>query len=438
MLKKLILLFVLFSPVVQIVLISLSFGEGRGEAFAQIVIKDEIVLDEITPDAVTLSTVTPAYGRLDLWYVINPTYYRSKVTAQIGDLTVFVYGQSYDCPGSGGNTGDYVTMHWFDIPAGTPISMEVITCINEEWVNCPVSFGTWEQEGDFYYLDYTVQYGGDNIDNAEGNDNLVTNQLRVWAYSPPGCDNAPPCNSLPIPPNIELSVKPNFFGNVNVCSETGTAAGFQPVGGPFVDLNSIIPEVCYNSQTQTWQYKFSNGHTIIFNVVIGYCPFNINVWGGNLINDYEDFPTNYSCENIVRDLLNHLYYPVKVKLTGSYVLKSILEEHELEHAQYFKNILERLKDEYFNDMYKDLKNCNEIPTVQSAISYFTAINDVYLTRYWDKACETNEIETGLSGIKDDWLREKIIYAHEQRTHLKIYRFIFQKIIAVRIYHGCVL
>jgi hypothetical protein len=264
--------------------------------YSQVVIKDEIVLDEIMPDAVTLSTVTPAYGRLDLWYVINPTYYRSKVTAQIGDLAVFVYGQTYDCPGSGGNTGDYVHMHWFDIPAGTTINMEVLTCINEQWANCPVSFGAWEQDGDFYYLDYTVQYGGNNNESRI----LETNHLRIWAYLPPQCCLLEsPCVNLCQEPfeSPDLDIHPE--SDPNICNEISdpAAGAFKGLYWNLRDGEALIVEPCQRPSTGEIKFVYATNFTT--NIYLPYnlelCPDKIAYKNLRRIDDMSSFE-NYLSE----------------------------------------------------------------------------------------------------------------------------------------------
>lgn len=239
--------------------------------FSQVVIKDEIVLDEIVPEAVTSSTVTPAYGRLDFWYVISPTYYRSKVTAQIGDLMVPVYGQSYDCPGSGGNTGDYVHMHWFDIPAGTPISMEVLTCIDEQWVNCSVSFGAWEQDGDFYHLDYTVQYSSENNESRI----LETNHLRVWNYLPAQCCQleSPCVNLCPEPFNLPALVITKE-SDPDICNEVSdpAAGAFKGLYWNLRDGEELIVEPCQSPSTG--EIKFIYATNLTTNI---YLPYNLEL-----------------------------------------------------------------------------------------------------------------------------------------------------------------
>jgi hypothetical protein len=247
--------------------------------------------------------------------------------------------------------------------------------------------------------------------------------------TPPGCGNATPCSDLPEPPIVVLDTQPNGFSNVDVCADLNTAAGFQPVFSQ--ELGNVLPDPCYNAQTQRWQYKFSNGNTVHFNVIIDVCLDNIQSLGFNLIDDYDDFPLNYSCENVMQDMIGHLFYPPKINI-GGYFLKSILIRHELEHKLYFENILYGLKNEFQNDMYMDPKNCADFPTTLAAYNYFSSIKTENLLKWWDKAIEVSDKETGLEGFDkfDEW-SQKIFWAHERATHLKIYKYIFEKINAAR-------
>jgi hypothetical protein len=272
---------------------------------------------------------------------------------------------------------------------------------------------------------------------------LDATSFEFTATTPPGCGQADVCSGPPVPPNINLVIQQNGFPHIpglpgiNVCDEQLNASGFEPAGINAVDLNSVQHNVCFNEQTQTWQYEFAYGHTIDFNVVIDYCGLNINSLGGILVDDYQNIPLNYPCEKLIRDLSGHLSYPVVI-YPGSYVLKSVLEAHELQHKEYFKNILEETKSMFHDDMYKDLKDCDDFPNVQFAHNYFNQIKIQNIYKYYDAANERREIESGLSGIKDGWLKDKIFWNHERRTNLKIYKFIIQKIIAAQIYHGCIL
>lgn len=227
------------------------------------------------------------------------------------------------------------------------------------------------------------------------------------ATTPPGCGNAPLCSGLPEPPTVILDIQQNNFENVDVCADINNAAGFQPVFTQ--QLSSVLPDPCFNEQTQKRQYKFSNGHTVHFNVVIDVCLNNIQYWGFNLIDDFDDFPLNYGCENVMHDMINHLFHPPRVNL-GGYFVKSILIRHELEHKWYFENILNGLKNEFQNDMYMDPKNCFDLPTYLDAYNYFISIQYQNLLKWWDKAIEIRDNETGLyktNNNEEEWFRDKI-------------------------------
>lgn len=57
--KRLILILLFLSPLINIILIFTTVECSWGEVFAQVVIKDEIVLDEIIPEAVSSGVETP-------------------------------------------------------------------------------------------------------------------------------------------------------------------------------------------------------------------------------------------------------------------------------------------------------------------------------------------------------------------------------------------
>jgi len=135
MLKKIIVLLFMFIPMVQPVLDSLSFGEGWGEAFAQVVIKDEIVLDET--DLLGEGILMPFYGKVSEATLCQQALVGSGTRKELiigGVSHLFGSCQNLECPGdpcfcSAGiwentNPGVYTAL------AGTEINTRFTKCIN--------------------------------------------------------------------------------------------------------------------------------------------------------------------------------------------------------------------------------------------------------------------------------------------------------------------
>ena len=123
--KRLILILLFLSPLLNSILTSTAVESSWGESFAQIVIKDEIVLDEDdSPDAETLTM--PFYGKVT--GCVNSYCYD---WCGLKLVTIEANGQIvekgwYSCGGG------WVYCPWgiLNLPAGTPVEIKVYTCVN--------------------------------------------------------------------------------------------------------------------------------------------------------------------------------------------------------------------------------------------------------------------------------------------------------------------
>jgi hypothetical protein len=398
--------------------------------YSQVVIKDEIeILDfeGVSNNPIMLSM--PFYGRAEV-FIRRPWagdcqwpagYVCFHVNAGANSVT----NGCCNCqPNSNCFNQQSEELNFNNLPQATPIEIYAQQCKQPEgvWIDVPI----------YYVLISETEYK--LWGNLNGQPACEFGYVKFYSSTPPGCNNATPCSGPPELPTVILDIQQNLFENVDVCSDINNAAGFQPVG--IQQLGALQPDPCFNKQTQRWQYEFANGHTVHFNVVIDVCESNINYFGFNLIDDYEDFPVNYGCQNVMHDMIGHLFYPPEVNL-GGYFVRSILNRHELEHKWYFQNILLGLQNEFQNDMYMAPKNCADLPTVLDAYNYFNSIKVQNLLKWWKKAVEIKDNETELyktNNEEEKWLRDKIFWAHERATQLKISKFIFQKINTARNYY----
>jgi len=390
MLKKLILLFVLFSPVVQIVLISLSFGEGRGEAFAQVVIKDEIVLDETEFREVDGASVTsPFYGRI---------YFRKNCTnfGRGDKAEVSAGGQSWTFPTGCVNfacdigswcfciAGYWEFHNFLDMPSGTAVTVNMQYCNGSVW--------------EFIEIPLQFSYAGNNTynllaQNPEGGGWADAGFVKFFDETPPGnCPNAGGnyCDSTSWVqvPDVELVPDPNSNVISTYCStHPNTIAAFSPATDHrtnLYDINESNVIACYNQTSQTWQFNLDQNVKIYYQ--IGICSTNVSNKNLTYINDTTDIEdiTSGDCNIALISFKAHKEYKWDA-LTQTYglnipddgyLIKEAILEHENQHKVRY--------EEFMND-YLFLWE-SKINTFQAVCSTYTDIFEAKkggYKMYWD-------------------------------------------------------
>lgn len=428
-----------------ILLIIIFSAVGGLNILGQVVIKDEIILDEAIfekqePESAGLTM--PFYGTVIekvYWYSIACGNSRREL---IVDGTNYQFGPcwSWEC-GDGSCTcaTGFHLKEVTDVPMGTSVDTKFQRCWIFGGSGNPPSWGVLEHY--FQLLSSTETHWSYEIKArlTENHPWQHAAYMDLMKTTPPGCyicsgsfdESCEECiDPQKLLPEINLVNTGNGFDSIDVCKDSTAAAGFNIVAvNALVNYNFEL-NACFNKQLQRWWFNIT-GDTLHFRYILDFCPQNIEELGGTLIENYQNFPSEYGCENIMQDMFGHLFYPPRISI-GGYFVKSILIRHELEHKWYFQNILDELKNEFQSDMYTDPKNCADIPTTLEAYNYFVSIKTENLLKWWDKAIERRDKETGLKGFdKFDAWKQRILLAHENATQLKIYKYIFQKINAAR-------
>jgi len=332
--------------------------------YSQVVIKDEIVLDEVMQDAVNSGVETPEYGQVRVWYVVNPGWLFVNVTLQVGANSEMIRGP-WNCPCNSQNPcysiGEYEYRYYNNIPAGSTVSIQVSKCVNGTWTSVPVTYDSWIQHPTYYQLNYTVNYGGVNKESSRNGDNelLYENMIRVYPQEPPSncpqangnyCENEEPSIPRIILDGIPSNYDPNLT-NSNPCQDPNYPywiSYFIPAEKNISDFT--IEEYCFNLQRQTWQFRMNNSEIIKIKNIIDYCPNHLppDTYFKEI---FDDLPHWYKCSKIstyeAKQMKEYGHYP-------QYILKPIVREHEMRHYAQADSIIRSsdMKD-YFQDLYED-------------------------------------------------------------------------------------
>jgi len=359
--KQIIIILVLLNPVVSNILSTFSLGE----AFAQVIIKDEIVLDEIIPDAVSSGVETPEYGQVRVWYVVNHSEPFVEVTLQVGGNSEMIWGP-WNCPCTSQNlcayVGDYVYRYYNNIPAGSTVSIQAARCVDGEWVAIPVTYGGWVQQFNYYKLNYTVNYGGEVGEQFGNAENLldVENEIRVYPQTPPGCANANNyCdNTYLLAPRIELQAREND-GTYGISNEIECST--HPTWPSYSTLARQKPgefnyTTCFDRQYQKWRINIISNNTIYMNWIYDYCPQNLIP--GTLRENIYDIPPEYPRESLRYDVERHLHY--NPNPGPYYFFKDLLYFHEIGHMELLQEYIDYyLPTFYYYYVDKLLMDCLE-------------------------------------------------------------------------------
>lgn len=380
-------------------------------------ISEEVILD--SPEEIDAETfIMPFYGKVsgcvnwaDIWLGSL-----KKVIIQAGGQTI---EKGYECGLSG-----WIDCDWSieDIPAEEEVNVIVYgSCVNGELTEAQTQIiPTGTNKYDIQYL------------HTNGHWYRATT-LEFVATTPPECGNTTTCTTISNIPDINLIQHANGFEGINICLDPSLISGFVPIpyGRNYIQPYQI--NVCFNLQTQKWEFSFDNQNTISFNIIIDMCPNNIINQHSILINDYQNFPPEYGCENIIRDIKKHYDYPLDN--SGSYTLQSIELAHEEQHKLHFQGVLEEIKDNSFMELLED-KNCGDFINESEALIYYQNKARDIISNYWKDANKIDEDRTGLTAFNQYPYNPIPMIRHEKFIQHKIYSLIDQKYLSAVLFYDC--
>jgi hypothetical protein len=221
------------------------------------------------------------------------------------------------------------------------------------------------------------------------------------------CNKAIKCSKPIDYPNLKIVLS----SNQDICNYKSSLKAY------FLPSNEIyIPEIliCYNSETDKWEFQIGNENEIESAALLDICPSNIQNMGEILIDDVHNFPSNHSCDDVIKDIMKHYVYGLNIP--GTFTLKSILMAHEEEHKKDFKRLYELHKEAYLSTAQLLLKPCKEFTDENAAKAYYEPIIREYMKRIY---MVTYYEFIKLGGADGSYERLK----YELDTHRKIYGFI---------------
>jgi hypothetical protein len=373
--------------------------------YAQIVIKDEISLSDIsevlenTDNSVTLTS--PFYGRI---YFRKYCMYNwiSTVKGEVvagGDPQLFG-NYNCNCESGGYCSGciGYTVHNFYNKPMGTEVEVNVQYCYNHQWVEVPLQF----------------EDVGNNTYNLSGMNPISGTQWEYMGYvkfieqTPPGCDPQFDCilnNNLP---GLLLEERENGYRNIDVCSYGQPGATLPVFDDP--NVNTIDINVCFNKQTQKWWFNLNNSHNFIFSYISEICPENLAA-GQSLKENFTYFPQGLTCDKISDDIFCHFGYGAA---GATYVLKNIIEKHEEEHVKQIDSLINKIyKPKFYEKLDNIVKQCEDFSTLEEA------------EQFWNKTLRElfGQLVTDL---KKNYGEMKAVVGFEDATHAKIFDFIYSE------------
>ena len=384
---------------------------------AQVVIQEEVVLDtQLEVESVSLTM--PFYGQ-----VSGCVNWGAIWNGGLKDV-VITAGNQTKTMGFGCLAG-YVYCTWYiqNVPLDTDVDITVYgSCEDGQLIEAEtqlISTGTNE---------YSVEYY-----DIWGNWTLATT-VKFTATTPPACDDGFLCTTSQALPEINLVQRENGFSSIDICGEPDLMSGFLPVPAGYDYVLPYEISVCFNSQTQLWQFSFDNQNSILFNIIIDMCPDNITHQKAILINDYNNFPPEYGCDNIIRDIKKHYEYPMKS--SGSYVLESIWLAHEERHKLHFQGVIDEILNDSFDELLES-KDCQELQNASEAKNYYEGKASLLIPAFWKKANKIDEDRTGLTALYRRFFPDdKPMWRHERFIHSKIYSLIDKKLLQAILFYNC--
>jgi hypothetical protein len=380
-------------------------------------ISEEVILD--SPEEIDAENfIMPFYGKVTGCVNWGNMWWGSlkKVIIQAAGQTV---ERGFECGTAGWTDCDWTLQ---GVPQDVQVDVTVYgSCVNGVLIEAQTQIiPTGTNKYDIQYL------------KTNGYWSRATN-LEFVPTTPPECGNTTTCSTISNIPDINLIQHANGFEGIDICLDPSLMSGFVPI--PY-GMNYIQPyqiNVCFNLQTQKWEFSFDNLNTINFNIIIDICPNNIINQNAILIDDYQNFPPEYGCANIIEGIKKHYDYPMHN--SGSYVLQSILLAHENQHKLHFQGVLEEIKDDSFIELLED-KNCGDFINESEALIYYQNKARDIILNYWKDANKIDEDRTGLTAFNQFPPNPIPMIGREKFIQRKIYSLIDQKYLSAVLFYDC--
>lgn len=320
---------------------------------AQVVIKDEIVLDEINAEDSGLNM--PFYGKVKEF--IKCDYFMiSQAQADLiidGTNYSFPFCQGAPCP----NLGCYCngTGIWSDehiVPMGKPVDTEIRKCyggpdwviLNHYFVETTPPPGVTKQ-----YIIYAKEPEGEYKNIGAINFTEIPD--------PPGCDNAQNnyCNSTTFhTPNVYMILEEDGYADPLFPCKVGVVG--RLVGAYIPEhsqrltnrhlFNENSLDACFNKDTQKWQFNFFSPSDFEIHLMLDYCEENMAQYF--VLEDINDVGEIFDCYFAEICFNKHRYQRdwSGVLYPGCYLIKEVVTLHEQLHFTQRINDLIELKEKY--------------------------------------------------------------------------------------------
>jgi hypothetical protein len=356
----------------------------------------------------------PFYGRINSAIPCQWNHWTSGLIRKERKAGSQVYQSGFwneECPTQAFCSFGYDTHVFTDVAAGTAYEINIEACNDFEFVDVHLSFA---DNGD---NNYTL-YGEDIFDGSMDNIGSFT----FTPTEPPGCNQDFDCATDYMLPNIALKPAENGYQGIDFCDTNTSALGYF---FPIKNDNEYQFEinVCYNKQMQRWWFHLDNDHSFLINYIKTICEDNVPE-GKELINNYLDFPLEYECEEIMKDL-NALYTYGGIHHYG---LREIIEAHEEQHKSDFEILLNNFKDNLNSKLLEDQKTCEDFSTQEEAQEYMENRLNLLWERFKRNLFREWNVFTGDTEIK--------LLEYENKTQQAIYHKIELQTLLIQIFRGC--
>jgi hypothetical protein len=394
--------------------------------YSQVVIKDEIVLDEVdNTEAETLQT--PFYGNISIRFVAPGQKMRAyfMVDGQTKFLNE-INGTTYNC--ICGNPLWPLTANWtfYGIPAFSDVELQVLQCRQVapppppngtcDWVELPVDFQVDPQNQNRRKIYVDVNYPNTPPD---------------WRYSgyitfkettPPVCSYAPACSTgytVTMPDTLSVN-KPSTFTIEDECEPyiaannmlvwpvsffSGVRAGKKFSNIMELSSNDEI-EVCFDLQTQKWKFNL-----LVDNATLNYVK---DICLTNILDQFNAQPIyNLSsidnvdaseCNKLLSSIESHKIYPPPIY--DEYAFIEIWLVHETEHQKDWEKIVGKYINNYFNIPQKINYKCEDFDSLQQAKQEIL------------KKIQTLFAYDFLNPYLEDWMKSEFLSGNDEETKIK--------------------
>ncbi len=375
---------------------------------AQVVIQEEVVLDtQLEVESVSLTM--PFYGQ-----VSGCVNWGAIWNGGLKDV-VITAGNQTKTMGFGCLAG-YVYCTWYiqNVPLDTDVDITVYgSCEDGQLIEAEtqlISTGTNE---------YSVEYY-----DIWGNWTLATT-VKFTATIPPGCSTASDCVEENYLPEVKLNEVLNGYAGYDVCDdEMNPLEAVKPIfGDPLYDFKFSS---CYNRQFQHWWFNLDNNHSFLINYIRATCEENVPR-DRELIYDWQDFPIDYGCDNMILDLFNNMNYGGGI---AHYLLESIIDLHEQEHVNDMQNLIEKNLDKFYDELLTDPKGCEDFSSIEEVEYYWQD----KLNRCFDEY-KTN-IQNSFRMYRLEFGKNREDYEYAVHDRIIIKSAIYNQIYLVCNFYGC--